>query len=270
MKTVFVLLSALLLSACTTGFDPDMEEYFSSTNNGLDSDERPPKNELNVLAKKLVAEMLSNNQFVSQQNAIAVTSIVDLNSLTETNRLGHQISEGIVHYLHDSGYRVVDFKLTGTIQVTAEGDFIHSRDWKQLNNKNPIDYLVSGTLDEYEGGVYLSMRMVGVQTRVVVGSSQAFITTKQLQSFTVSPEAAKLAQQRAELDAERAQFAVDMDQVVEQKVAAALESKSEPQSVETFSLFNLEGSEAMPSPKENETKNQKVYSSDGYLVRDER
>jgi len=250
MKIGLVLLAILLLPGCSTGFDPDIGDYFVSTPNAIDSDERPPKNGLNILAKKLVAEMLSNNQFVTKQNAIAVTSIVDLNSLSKTNRLGHQVSEGIVHYLHNSGYRVVDFKLTGTIQVTAEGDFIHSRDWKLLNDQQPVDYLVSGTIDQYESGSYLSMRMVGIQTRVVVASSQAFISAEQLQAYIANPESMELATQRAQLKAEKEKFA----QEVEQRNGAHSNEK-----------INQPSSQVMD---DSEAKNQKVHVSNGFLVRE--
>ena len=247
MKIGLLLLTIFLLPGCSTGFDPDIGDYFVSTSNTIDSDERPPKNGLNILTKELVAEMLSNNQFVTKQNAIAVTSIVDLNSLSKTNRLGHQVSEGIVHYLHNSGYRVVDFKLTGTIQVTAEGDFIHSRDWKLLNDQQPVDYLVSGTIDQYASGSYLSMRMVGIQTRVIVASSQAFISAEQLESYIANPESIELATQRAQLRSEKEKFA----QEVEQKMDAS--NKAGQQSTQAIV---------------KDTKNQKVHISNGFLVRE--
>jgi len=244
MKIGLVFLSTLLLSACSTGFVANMEEYFPSSSKDTYSGELPPKNELNLLEEKLVAEMLSANQFDAKENVIAVTSVVDLKSLTKTSRLGQQVSEGVVHYLSESGYRVVDFKLTGTIQVTSEGDFIRSRDWKKLNDQQSIDYLVSGTLDQYEGGSYLNMRMVSVETKEVVGSSQAFITAKQLQSYVASPESIALATKRAKLEAEREVLSKDVVQhdKVKQEVVGNIEN--------------------------NSPQKQKVHSENGFLVRE--
>lgn len=187
MKFVLLCIGILVISGCTTGFDPNFRAMLLSDSNELDADQRPPKNELNHLVEKLVVEMLSNNQFVTKQNAIAVTSIVDLKSLDKTNRLSHQLSEGLVHYLHDSGYRVVDFKLTGAIAVTGEGDFIHSRDLDDLKVQQAVDYLVSGTLDRYDSGIYLSVRMVGAQSQVIVGSAQTFISQALMRRFTEQP-----------------------------------------------------------------------------------
>ena len=191
MKTGLTLCWILLLSACSSGFDPDFNLGFKLFN----ADEKPPKNELNLLVGSLVAEMLSNNQFVGRQNAIAVTSMVDLKDINTANRLGNQISEGIMHYLHDNGFRVVDFKLTGTIQVRTDGDFIHSRDWKKLKNEQAIDYLVSGTIDQYEGGAYISTRMVGLQSQVVVASAQAFISRENLSRYAEVPVKQKTAKE---------------------------------------------------------------------------
>jgi len=211
MKTGLIVCWVLLLSACTSGYDPDFNLGLKS----FKTADKPPKNELNLLVGALVAEMLSNNQFVGKQNAIAVTSMVDLKDLNTANRFGNQISEGIMHYLHDSGYRVVDFKLTGTIQVRADGDFIHSRDWEKLKNQQAIDYLVSGTIDQYEGGAYISTRMVGLQSQVVVGSAQAFIPREKLKRYAALAPQEKSAQEL--LLMERAQSQLQQDQQKNQR-----------------------------------------------------
>jgi TolB-like protein len=211
MKTGLILCWVLLLSACSSGFDPD----FNLGLEGFNTGDKPPKNELNLLVGKLVEEMLSNNQFVGKQNAIAVTSMVNLQDLNTVNRFGNQISEGIIHYLHDSGFRVVDFKLTGTIQVRPDGDFIHSRDWEKLKNQQAIDYLVSGTIDQYEVGAYISVRMVGLQSQVVVGSAQAFIPREKMSNFASLPLPKKSAKDK--LLMERAAKQMHLDKENEQR-----------------------------------------------------
>lgn len=249
-----------MLTGCTSGFDPDFSAGFHAGIKAMGDGEKPPKGQLSLLVDKVVSEMLSNNQYVSKQHSIAVASMVELDNLSSTTRLGQQISEVIVHYLHNSGYRVIDFKLTGAISVTPEGDFIHSRDWQRLKNEINVDYLVSGTLDEYEGGVYLNVRMVGFHSQVIVASSQTFITAQQLQSYIANPESTALAAQRAELQVERAQFANDVEQIVEQKVTAAFNNKIDQRAVETIEK----------ATKATDARNRKVYIADGYLVREER
>ncbi|NRA85396.1 MAG: hypothetical protein HRU22_16970, partial [Gammaproteobacteria bacterium] len=225
MKILSILSITLMLTGCAGGFDPNFSAGWDAGMKAMGDGEKPPKNQLNRLVDKVVSEMLSNNQYVSKQHSIAVASIVDLDDLSTTTRLGQQVAEGIVHALHVSGYRLVDFKLTGTISVTPEGDFIHSRDWQRLKNEMDVDYLVSGTLDEYEGGAYLNVRMVGFHSQVVVASSQTFISAVQLKSFIDNPESTALSAQRVELAKEQLEFFASVEQIVEQKVEAAFNHK---------------------------------------------
>ena len=254
--SISILSLALMLTGCAGGFDPNFSAGWDAGMKAMGNGEKPPKNQLNLLVDKVVSEMLSNNQYVSKQHSIAVASIVELDDLISTTRLGQQISEGIVHSLHVSGYRLVDFKLTGTISVTPEGDFIHSRDWQRLKNEMDIDYLVSGTLDEYEGGIYLNVRMVGFHSQVVVASSQTFITAVQLKRFIDNPESTALTAQRAELEVERDKFVNDVEQVVE----TVFNNKLDQRAVEAIDK----------ATKASDVRNRTVYISDGLLVRKER
>ena len=260
MKILSILSMALMLTGCAGGFDPNFSAGWDAGIKAMGNGEKPLKNQLNFLVDNVVSGMLSNNQYVSKQHSIAVVSMVELDDLRSTTRLGQQISEGIVHYLHVSGYRLVDFKLTGTISVTPEGDFIQSRDWQRLKNEIDVDYLVSGTLDKYEGGVYLNVRMVGFHSQVVVASSQTFITAVQLKNFIDNPESTSLTAQRVELANERAEFAASVEQVVEQKVDAAFNHKIDQRAVEAIDKATTE----------SDVRNRKVYISDGFLVRKER
>ena len=99
-----------------------------------------------------------------------------------------------MHYLHENGYRVIDFKLTGNIVVTKNGDFVRSRDWQQLKSQNPVDYIVTGTMDYFGDGMNLSIRMIGAQSKIVVASSQAYIPPELMAAFSsLSPASANQA-----------------------------------------------------------------------------
>jgi TolB-like protein len=100
---------------------------------------------------------------------------VDIKDLESTNWLGNQIAESFIHELQRHGMIVVDYKTTGHIRVTKEGDYVFSRDWKELPERQIIDYVVAGTMVEQEGGVMINARMIGLQSRVVVATSQSFV-----------------------------------------------------------------------------------------------
>ena len=134
-----------------------------------------PRHAINDVVKGLAFQMLESSSFVNPKTPIAVASFVDLKDLESTNWLGNQIAENFVHELQRHGMIVVDFKTTGHIRVTKEGDYAFSRDWKELPERQIIDYVVSGTMMEQEGGILVNARMIGMQSRVVVATAQSFI-----------------------------------------------------------------------------------------------
>jgi flagellar H-ring protein FlgO len=136
---------------------------------------RLPKHAINDVVKGLAYQMLKSSSFVNPKTPIAVASFVNLEHLESTNWLGMQLAENFVHELQRHGMVVVDFKTTGYIRVTKDGDFVFSRDWQELPERQIIDYVVTGTMMEQENGVMINARMIGMQSRVVVATAQSFI-----------------------------------------------------------------------------------------------
>jgi hypothetical protein len=70
---------------------------------------------------------------------------------------------------------VIDYKTTGSIRVTKQGDYVFSRDWQELPERQIIDYVVSGTMVTQDEGILINARMIGIQSKVVVATAQSFI-----------------------------------------------------------------------------------------------
>lgn len=119
--------------------------------------------------------MLESSSFVTPKTPVAIASFVNLHDVESTNWLGNQLSESFIHELQRHGLIVVDFKTTGHIRVTEDGDYVFSRDWKELPERQIIDYIVAGTMMEQEGGIIVNARMIGMQSRVVVATAQSYI-----------------------------------------------------------------------------------------------
>jgi TolB-like protein len=92
-----------------------------------------------------------------------------------TNWLGNSVSEGFIFQLQRRGFKVVDFKTTGSIRVTSQGDFALSRDWKDLAQEQEVQYVLTGTMLRQEGGVLVNARVVAMRSRIVVATAQAFL-----------------------------------------------------------------------------------------------
>jgi len=134
-----------------------------------------PTHAINDVVKGLAYQMINSSSFVNPKTPIGVASFVNLSDLESTNWLGNQLSESFIHELQRHGYVVVDYKTTGYIRVTKEGDYVFSRDWKELPERQIIDYVVTGTMMKQENGVLINARMIGMQSHVVVATAQSFI-----------------------------------------------------------------------------------------------
>ena len=174
MKKWLILPIVLILTSCSMMDERDFYDKKQQDRNEIDSLELP-RHAINDVVKGLAFQMLETSSFVNTKTPVAVASFVDLNDLESTNWLGNQISESFVHELQRHGLIIVDFKTTGHIRVTKEGDYVFSRDWKELPERQIIDYVVTGTMMEQENGVLINARMIGIKSKVVVATAQAFI-----------------------------------------------------------------------------------------------
>ena len=164
-----------LLCSCMNTVDDEDFYTANAKKNGKINSYNLPRHAINDVVKGLAYQMLKSSSFVNPKTPIAVASFVDLKDLESTNWLGLELSENFIHEFQRHGMVVVDFKTTGYMRVTKEGDFVFSRDWQELPERQIIDYVVAGTMMEQENGVLVHARMIGMQSHVVVATAQAFI-----------------------------------------------------------------------------------------------
>jgi TolB-like protein len=174
MKKWLIPLILPALLSCETTSDSGFYKSTHVEQGEIDSYDLP-RHAINDVVKGLAYQMLTSSSFVNAKTPVAVTSFVDLKDLETTNWLGNQLAESFVHELQRHGLVVIDYKTTGHIRVTKEGDYVFSRDWKELPERQIIDYVVSGTMVEQENGILVNARMIGIQSKVVVATAQSFI-----------------------------------------------------------------------------------------------
>ena len=174
MKKWLIPLILPTLLSCEMTNDKNFYQLTHKDQKEIDSYELP-RHAINDVVKGLAYQMLTSSSFVNTQTPVAVASFVDLKDLQTTNWLGNQLAESFVHELQHHGLVVIDFKTTGGIRVTQQGDYVFSRDWQELPERQIIDYVVSGTLVTQEEGILVNARMIGIQSKVVVATAQSFI-----------------------------------------------------------------------------------------------
>jgi TolB-like protein len=132
--------------------------------------------DINHYVRGLMQDLVANLQYVNATTPVAVVSFVMLNSdYNDANLLGIQIAESLIHEVHKFGIPVIDFKTTGYIRVTEQGDFAFSKDYKDFSGEIPARYIVGGTMLKHTDGYLINARIVGVQSQAVVASAQSFI-----------------------------------------------------------------------------------------------
>ena len=114
-------------------------------------------NYVEQMALDLVDTLESENDEDTPNINIAVTTLVDLDaSLNNSNQLGNQISETLIHQLQKFGYSIVDFKTTDNIDVNSRGDFAFSRDIAKLSEDQMASHVLAGTLIYRHNGVIVN------------------------------------------------------------------------------------------------------------------
>jgi len=134
------------------------------------------KYDINHYVRGLMQDLVANLQYVNATTPVAVVSFVMLDSnYNDSNLLGIQIAESLIHEVHKFGIPVIDFKTTGFIRITEQGDFAFSKDYLDFSGDMPARYIVGGTMLKHTDGYLINARIVGVTSQVVVASAQSFI-----------------------------------------------------------------------------------------------
>ena len=123
--------------------------------------------------QNMAQDLVANMEYLTDKTPIGVTNFALIDSdLQKTNLLGYQLAESFIHEMHKFRIPVIDFKATDYIRVTDHGDFFLTRDFLELTERAPIEYILTGTLTKYQGGYLVNARILGLHSKAVVASAQ--------------------------------------------------------------------------------------------------
>lgn len=126
--------------------------------------------------QNMAQDLISNMEYMSDKTPIGITNFALIDSdLQTTNLLGYQLAESFIHEFHKFRIPVIDFKATDYIRVTEAGDFLLSRDFLELSNRAPIEYILTGTMTKHQGGYLVNARVMGLQSKAVVATAQMLV-----------------------------------------------------------------------------------------------
>ncbi|WP_119969003.1 FlgO family outer membrane protein [Shewanella japonica] len=145
-----------------------------------------PKSHVNILAEKVVNELVLQNDSLRSDQPLLVTTPVNTSDYSKTDALGLQLQQGFVAAFHSHEFNLVDLNVANALRSTEQGEFILSRDWKLLPSDLPVSHVVVSTMDTTPMGLVLNARIVNVTNNRVVSAVQTFVNMNSLPGY-ISP-----------------------------------------------------------------------------------
>jgi TolB-like protein len=139
--------------------------------------DKPLTNNVNDYAQWLIQDLFSTIDFPQNNSVFMVSDLAILDSdLNKTNLFGRQMSEAILHEVHQTGFSTLDIRTTDFVRITEEGDlFSQSRDYADLSMAVVITNVITGTLTRHRGGYLLNARAVDLNSKVIIATAQIFV-----------------------------------------------------------------------------------------------
>ncbi len=161
MRNCFLFACVLLISTivgCATGSQLNFEDAKTS--------------EL-VMANYDAADKLiqSSTQKLDKNAPIIVATIVDIDNLQRSSRLGRLISEQVGTRLTQLGYSVIELKLRGDIFVKRDqGELLLSREVNEISRAHKAQAVLVGSSAEASTHVYINVKIIGTEGNIVISA----------------------------------------------------------------------------------------------------
>ena len=108
---------------------------------------------------------------LDNRTPLIVATIVDIDELTESSRLGRTISEQICSRLTNIGFPVVEIKMRGNIFVKRdEGELLLSREISQIMQHHNAQAVVVGTYAVAKHSIYVNLKLISKFNNVILAA----------------------------------------------------------------------------------------------------
>jgi len=156
MKKIVALLCVAALTACATGPTyqaAETSEFTQANYSAVD---------------KLVAAPAIP---IDRNVPVLIATVVNIDSLNQSSRLGRLISEQVATRLTQRGYHVVEMKLRNNVYIReGSGELLLSRDVRELTKSYNAQVVVVGNYAVAAGYVYLTLKAVTATDNRVIAA----------------------------------------------------------------------------------------------------
>ncbi|MFY3385271.1 FlgO family outer membrane protein [Paracidovorax sp. MALMAid1276] len=124
-----------------------------------------------IHANHHAADMLLMNAPLDREHAVLVATLVNVDRLGESSRLGRIFSEQIAGRLVQRGLPVTELKLRDSVMIQREqGELLLSRELRELSRSHDAQAVVVGTYAASATVLYVSIKLVKPEGNVVVAA----------------------------------------------------------------------------------------------------
>lgn len=161
---ILVVISLFLINGCASSFQ--QVSASEPTYNDAATSKFVQEN-----YKAVDALVASLTRQLDNRIPLIVSTIVNIDELTESSRLGRTISEQIGTRLTNTGYQVVELKLRSNIFVKrSEGELMLSREVSEVMRNHRAQAVVVGTYSVANNFVYVNLKVVSNFDNVVIAA----------------------------------------------------------------------------------------------------
>lgn len=187
-KLLFYICTFFLISACTTVVPSN---HIANKNKLQTNDDLNLKNvagtnlkpvtiafkrmQLKDIVSGMADQLLTSFPKDELSESIVITSLVDLDDYTQTDKLGRILSEQFMHELHIRKFTVIDHKVSESIRVLPKGDFALTREINHLNPLINVDRLLVGTISKNAFGAMVNVRIMNINQNKIEATASALI-----------------------------------------------------------------------------------------------
>lgn len=123
----------------------------------------------------LADQMERNVDRKSLENTFIVTSLSNLNRLSETSGFGRLVAENVIHELQVRKWKVFEVRLTKDVVINETGEFSLSRDVRKLKDIYKVGGVVTGTYSVAGNHIIVNTRVIDIASGIVVSTGQVHI-----------------------------------------------------------------------------------------------
>jgi len=157
MKLLILIFTVCALTACLPGVRSEPTYHDTRPNDFVNANY--------TAVEKL---MVGLNRPLSKSAPLLVTTLVNIDSLEESSRLGRTISEHIQTKLSHLGFAVIEVKMRGDLKMKPDqGELLLSRELKEISQTAKAQAVVVGTYSQAKETLYINLKLVAPDNVVI-------------------------------------------------------------------------------------------------------